>query len=259
MALSTMPVSKGNPKTRTRYFCNYGAVVGKQRCRAHAIEGHKLDALVWAKVAEVLRRSEIIQQEVERRRAGGPSLDSETLADLDARIAGDRRQIANLSRSLGLIDDEATQRQLAEDVNKLAAKVHDLEAERAAVAARVAHEREAVDGLENLLTTIERVGLEIDGFTFAERRQALLALETVAWVYPSDHRPHRVHLQLRIPLSGDLARLLGLDRAEAQPGQLSDQGSHSVHRPRPTVPAPAGDCESRSDSRCERRARPPRR
>jgi site-specific DNA recombinase len=233
MELNTMPPCKGSPRARTRYFCSYGAAVGRVRCRPHAIEGRKLDTLIWAKVAEILRRPELIEQEVARRRSGGPSLDTQTLAELDAQIARDRRQITNLSRSLGMIDDVPTQRQLAEDINKLAAVVHDREAERAVVAARVARECDEVDGLENLLATVKRFGQDVDGFTFAQRRQALLALEAVAYVYPSDHQP-RIRLRVRLPLTGDLAERLGVQGLEAQTAQLTDQGSHSVHRPTPT-------------------------
>jgi site-specific DNA recombinase len=189
-----------------------------------------LDRGVWERVEGVLRDPEIIAAEVERQRFD-PSSGAD-LAILDRRLAmleGQRRRAARAV--VALADDEASAPLLAE-LATLAAQQRELQAERAELEARQAGWQADQDRLADVVGWCERVAANLPRLTYAQKRDALTALDVKVRVWRTDHTP-RWEVTMRI---GDIVSIT--------PRQ-SDHGTR--HRRTP--------CRHRSSRRPSRRCR----
>jgi hypothetical protein len=167
------------------------------------MEAHLLDAAAWAKFSELLRTPGLIEQELDRMRAS-ETPGADVFASIDKLIAGLTAQIARKRRLFELTDDEQTQRELADEINQLAALRRKHEAERANAELHYADWQQQQDGLQGTLALCERVGQQLDAMNYDEKRQALFAFKAVVRLWRADHLPHRAELQVSLPLSGTL-------------------------------------------------------
>jgi hypothetical protein len=189
----------GRNRPRTTYRCRMALRVAGS-CRRHGMEAHKLDAAVWAAVADELQHPERIRRELEEMRASGdPS--RATLDPIERQLGEVRRKIANKRKYAEAVDDDREREEVAAEVTLLRRRERDLETEHAATLAHFADWEQVRDGLARTLDWTARVAGNLDAFTFAERRQTLLTLGAEIVLYGADRRP-RVELSLCLPLSG---------------------------------------------------------
>jgi DNA invertase Pin-like site-specific DNA recombinase len=187
---------------RTTYQCTHRHRTSAD-CSAHTIEAHLLDDAVWAKVRAVMQDRTIIEHEVaQMRETEAPGTD--VLAAIDTRIADIEAQIRRKRRLFELTDDERTQTELANEINALAVLRRQHEAERANAVTHFADWQQQRDGLEQMLSACERVGQNLDTFTYEERRAMLRTLKAEVRLYRATHMP-RAELFIRLPLSGLIA------------------------------------------------------
>lgn len=220
--LSTDPKLRPGAK-RLRYTC--GNAGKASRCSYHAIEAHLLDLAVWEAVSTVLRTPALIEQEVARMRETDP-LSADTLTVIDDRIADLTRRIASLRRAAEWATDPDTTAQLAHDIDALNIERRQYEAERVAAQVTYAKWQQTQDGLEQALDWCERVGENLGGFTFAERRALLITLQADVRLYRADHLP-RAELVIHLPVSG--AQALALSGTGGVSGEEDSQ--HHPLRP----------------------------
>jgi site-specific DNA recombinase len=202
-------------RPRITYLCRAGNRF-TAGCRHHGIETSHLDGAVWAKVGEVLRNRTLIEQEVERMRST-ETPGTDTLATIDKQRADLERRIANKRKYAELVDDEQERAEVAAEVTDLRKRLVSLETERAAAEQHYATWQLTQAGLESALEWCQRVGENLDTFTYHEKRATLLTLRTDVRLYPTDHTP-RAELTIHLPLSGaialDLSTLDGANSGE---------------------------------------------
>ena len=164
--------------------------------RHPTISARILDREVWQRVEAVLTQPRIIERELERQSAEGP--ETIDVAAVDRRLATVARRQSNLIDQLADLGG-----QVAELVR---GKLAELDAEREALAAeRVALERRqqaremARQRLQDVQAWCARVAQRLGGFTYAEKRDALLALGVQARVWRKGS-PERWVVDLGIPL-----------------------------------------------------------
>lgn len=181
-----MRASHEPQRNLTRYVC------------AHvAIGTHILDPMVWRKVETVLRKPDIIGRELERMRQDDP-----TAADLEAlerRGLDAARKRDNLSRNLALFSDPAAAEPVVREIELLQQMLAQLERERAAVLARRAGWEAAQARLDELEAWCRHVAESVGQLSYAQKRDALLALGVRVEVYPREHTPRCV-VTMGIPL-----------------------------------------------------------
>lgn len=160
------------------------------------ISARILDTAVWQRVEDVLTKPDVIARELERQCEAGP--EAVDLAAVDRRLATVARRQANL------IDQLAD---LGADVAALVrGKLGDLDAERAALLSergdlerRQQSREQARQRLRDVQAWCARVASRLDTFTYAEKRDALLALGVQVRVWRKGS-PERWAVELGIPL-----------------------------------------------------------
>jgi site-specific DNA recombinase len=148
-------------------------------CGGARIPGEALEEWAWAQVASVLRNPDLIAAELKRRKDEGP--DASLLADLETakqRLATLERRQADYLRRYSEAEDGTFPWELVER------EIKRLEAEKVGWTATIAdledrlQARELVrEQLEALHVYCERVGRNLDAFTFDDKRLALEALQ----------------------------------------------------------------------------------
>jgi site-specific DNA recombinase len=165
------------------------------RCR-HSVDAANIEAWAWGKVEEVLRHPEVIAAEIERRRDEG--VDPVLGADLETA----RRELAKCERAQAQLVRRHTEHLMADPAENAAGafpwelverEVKRLEGEKARWAAavrqieeRLATRQRALEDLEGLYATCQRIGAHLETFAFEERRLALEALDVQVRVSATD-------------------------------------------------------------------------
>jgi site-specific DNA recombinase len=143
-------------------------------CPRPTISATIIDGPVWEQVAAVLRDPSVIAREVSRhRRDGGLERDLTAITTQLARVADKQGRTA---RAITAVDDDDAAAPLLAELKSLADRKKVLEAERDALAQRIA-DRHAEDAKVTTLTEwCARVGANLDLLTYDEKRLALDAL-----------------------------------------------------------------------------------
>jgi site-specific DNA recombinase len=154
-------------------------------CQPVAIRAHLLDAAVWARVEELLNRPEAIAAELARLQADDPT--AFDLAAIDRQMQEAEKKRGNLAKRLALFDDD-----------DLGARLRELVAERALVAARRAVWEHATSRLADLERWCRDVAVTLGEMTYAQRRLALDTLGVSVKLYRKGHTP-RYEITASIP------------------------------------------------------------
>jgi site-specific DNA recombinase len=160
-----------------------------------SMDAAELDGIVWKHVTETLTDPEVIRREVKRR------------ALTDANGQGDRQRVSrliedvdqrrrNLTANLALLDPDS-----AADVRAMLSKLsderHTLEAQRRSADERHEQHKAERDRLAAIDAWCRRVGTNLSTMTYAQRRDALSALQGIVRVWKVGHQPrYEVTLQV---------------------------------------------------------------
>jgi site-specific DNA recombinase len=199
LAVKHTPARPGGRKERWRYVCCANGIGG--RCREFAIETHRLDTAVWAKVCQVLRDPDFIQREVDAMQAtDAPGTDM--LAVIDARLAAVSKRIANKHKYAEGVEDDEERAALTAEVNLLVAEKRGIEQERAKALAHYSRWHEKQQGLERAVDWCRRWGRNLDRMDYEARRGLLVTIEACVTLYDRHHTP-RATLSIVLPVSGE--------------------------------------------------------
>ncbi|ACZ39651.1 recombinase family protein [Sphaerobacter thermophilus] len=180
------------------YRCN-GREYRRGSCPMPVIAAHVLDAAVWERVEAILTRPEIVAEELARLQTDDPT--AADLAAVDRLLQQVDRQRANLTQAIGLTDDPDAVAALMAELERVAARRRQLEAEREGIL----HRREAWEAaranLADLMSWCERVAERLGELTYEQRRLALDALGISVQVYrASDPDYPRYVITAKLPL-----------------------------------------------------------
>jgi hypothetical protein len=142
----------------------------------------KLDGAVWQTVREALLDPDVITAAVRERLSQQPNPSTEHLAIIEAQIAKIKRQEVGLLRHLG--DDDLDQEMIADQLKLLKKQRNGFEAERDKLKVEQASQQAIHDFVVSLPEYCRRAAANIDTFTFAEKRQALQALQARIIIFP---------------------------------------------------------------------------
>jgi hypothetical protein len=186
-----------------QYRC-FHSIRSLDLCTHHGIMAHLLDAAVWTAIKEELTHLERIAQEVAHmQEMKDPGAD--TLAIIDTQIADVTRRIRSKRQLAEYVTDETETRELAAEIDHLAAHRRALEGERAATEHHYAQFRQQREGLERVLDAFQRVGDKLDTMPYDMRRLTLHALQATVLLYRTDRADGpRAELTIHLPLSGDI-------------------------------------------------------
>lgn len=155
-------------------------------CGRQTIGAVGLDAAVWAKVAAVLSRPEVIAAELERLDDEEPG-EVDTAA-VDRTLTGVRRQIRVLVEQMSRYDPGSeVAKAVDEKLAQLEMTAKRLEAERAAIEARQARHLSKRDRLSGAAAFCRRFAESLETMGYEERRQALYMLDVRVSVWPVGH------------------------------------------------------------------------
>lgn len=172
-------------RSGSAYRCN-GAGRGRG-CPYHSVKADVLDGAVWERVASVLVRPDIVVRELDRLRQGDPT--EPDLATLDRRLAGIERQRQRIARAIASLDDEDASAPLLAQLKALAAQKRELAEERAITdAIRAGWEADRAR-LASVSDWCGRIAEKLPTLTYAEKRDALVALGVSVSVFRADHLP----------------------------------------------------------------------
>jgi len=192
----TMHVHKNSGKPA--YRCG-GAQFRPGSCPMPVIAVHVLDEAVWERVEAILTRPEIVADELARLQADDPT--AADLAAVDRLLQQVDRQRANLTQAIGLTDDPDAVAALMAELERVAARRRQLEAEREGIL----HRREAWEAaranLADLMSWCERVAERLGELTYEQRRLALDALGISVQVFQAkDPDNPRYIITAKLPL-----------------------------------------------------------
>jgi hypothetical protein len=159
-------------------------------CARHSMRAAKLDADVWALVALILEREDLIDQRLAALKEEDPA--APHLPAVEKRLADLERRRANLRKRLGATDDDALATEYQIELKAVLGDVGAAEAQRAALLAQRAAWRAAEDQRAGIKAYAREVREELgqDGeMDFHKKRQALIRLGVEVRLFPTDHKP----------------------------------------------------------------------
>ncbi len=164
------------------------------RGNGHEVCGHQfgmsaaqLDAAVWSRVTALLTEPDTIAAEIARQRGNDPTAGN--LATIVSALAAVARQQANLTRTLALLDDADATAPLVAELNVLAARKRELEAEHAVILGQREAWAAAQGQLDELTAWCHTVATNLESLTYDERRLALRALDVRVRLWERVHEP----------------------------------------------------------------------
>ena len=180
------------------YRCSRGYKPGYGKdgeCR-HVITLSVLDGAVWAHIAQLLTRPDLIAAELERMRDNDPGAgDIEAVErSLTAVVRQQRNLIENLANVNGGAGTVITNK-----INALEAQRDQLAAERETILARSRSWQETQRRLGDVQAWCHAVAASLGELTYSEKRLALNALGVQAKVWRTDHEP-RYEIRASVPL-----------------------------------------------------------
>jgi DNA invertase Pin-like site-specific DNA recombinase len=174
------------------------------------ISARILDEAAWAAVRQVVLDPSIIAAELEKCRMDPPTTD---LAKLEKRLQAISRQQDTLARRFGLVSDEASA-PIATELERLAAQKHILQQRRDELLQQIKSWEEMQGQVNDIMAWCQIVAENLDTFTYAEKRNALVALRVEARVYRQEHDP-RFEVEMHIPLGGNEFHRVRLGASES--------------------------------------------
>jgi site-specific DNA recombinase len=182
---------------RHHYYSCATNAASPGRCPARTwINAQTIDDAVWQRVCTVLTDPDIVEREVTRLREADPT--TTDLLAIDRQIRDVDRQQRNLIDQLanlgGSVASLVTDKLAALDGNKTR-----LEEERAEILARQGAWQAAQARIADIRAWCEKVAKNIDRLTYAEKRDALIALDVRVVLHRADHTP-RYEITASLPL-----------------------------------------------------------
>lgn len=224
-------------------------------CPQFAIRSSEIDSFVWGKVADVLRAPGTIIGELHRQMEADADPSDHDLATLDREIEHCDRQLGNLAAAMAKLDGaEAALAALAAQMKTLDSHRRQHAQDRAVVVARQAQTLEGWESAERFIESVESAQHDVDGYTYDEKREALLRFGVKAKVrlvgdgnriditarvdldkLALGHRPQRVTAEWAIATEDRYGHL-----REGDEGDLVDAtGRRSGRWSRGSTPSPA--------------------
>jgi len=203
-------------------------------CEGHGntILARKLDAAVWADVAEELSHPGNIKDALKKaRKSATPGADH--LTNIDASLKKIDRDIETIHKQVMRVDNDNARERWAFEESQLWKKRSEVLAERDTIMAHTAKDKERQQTIEELLVSLDQLDPQqirerLDKYTPEEQRKTLLTCDVKVTVYRADHTP-RYHVTMR-PTPGTIIELgAPPDDGDicATPGTV---GPHSVER-----------------------------
>jgi site-specific DNA recombinase len=176
-------ISSGHNAKKIRgYRCSSdNNIIRPGSCGARKVNAARIEASVWSKIAEVIKRPDIIAQEWESRQQQGP--DSSVLSDIETakkRIAlCERKQARMIDEYTGLEsdDDESLWALVKRNVKKLDGEIAKWRKVVAEGERHIAQQGAVIGQREAILAYCEHVASHLDHMSFEEQ---VLALEMFA-------------------------------------------------------------------------------
>lgn len=193
------------PKQPTRsYYRVDRSTCVHHDCPSAAMKATALDDAVWDKVRSVIMQPEIVEAELAKLRVDDPT--ESDLIGIERTIAAVQRQRANLTRSLALLDDDDAAAPIIAELNTLASRAKELDAERVMTLERQEGWQSAQDRITNLSAWLSSVADNLNDLTYQHKRDLLTALDVRVRLFRNDHTP-RYEITASLPLdsaeSGD--------------------------------------------------------
>jgi site-specific DNA recombinase len=158
----------GRPGSPPRYYCS------TRGCVRPTISAPLLDGPVWEQVAAVLQDPAIIEREVGRHREDG-GLDRD-LAAVEKQIAAVAEKQTRTARAIAVVNDDDAAAPLLAELPKLAERKKALHGERDELARKIADRQSERVRVRSLTSWCEHVSANLATLSYAERRDALVAL-----------------------------------------------------------------------------------
>jgi hypothetical protein len=160
------------------------------------IKAEVIDSAVWERVRGVLTDPEVIEREIDRMRKSDPT--STDLAAVERSIRGVERQQRNLVDQLANLSGSVATL-VTDKLATLDAQRTRLEGERAEILARQTAWQAAQGRIADVRAWCERVARNFDRLSYAEKRDALTALDVRVVLHKADHSP-RWEITASLPL-----------------------------------------------------------
>lgn len=173
---------------------------GKPRPTFPAAE---LDELVWQAVHAAMERDDVLERGLELALSEQPA--ERELEGIERAVAQLKRQQANLAKAIAHATDETALGALMAELERVAQRLRELEAERATIAKQVQDWARRRDQYQELARWRQQVAQRLDEMDYRERRWLLDLLGLVVRIYPQDDPQHdRVEITLGLPLGADI-------------------------------------------------------
>jgi hypothetical protein len=167
------------------------------------IAAAELDRLVWQAVHAVMERDDVLQHGLELVMSEQPA--ERELAGIERVLNQLKRQQGNLAKAIAMASDDTALAPLMAEMERVAQRLRELEAERAALARQAEVWARMRDQYQELARWRRQVAQRLDAMDYRERRWLLDLLGLVARVYPEDDPEHdRVEITLGLPLGVDI-------------------------------------------------------
>ncbi len=180
---------KHTPNGIPEYRCRR-ADESLESCIQPSIRAHVVDTAVWSIVTAIVQDPRVIQQQLERTRANDPTADD--LAVIDRGIAEVQRQQAKLTQAIALLEDGGAMRPLVERLETAAARMRQLEDERAQLLRRRASWADTQASYAGIETWCHRVAQNLDALSFKDKQMLLDVLGLTVTIFGKDHDPRYV-------------------------------------------------------------------
>ena len=178
---------RGDGRDGPHYRCS-PTNADRYGCPAFTVSARVLDEAAWSRVAAVLTRPAIVAAAVEQQRAAPDPVPAE-LVSTERRLAKVERRLRNLRDRLADEEDSDVAALVQADMRALVAERRELHVEWEALSARAVAATADRDRLADLAEWCARVAGNLPTLTYAERRDAMLALGVSVKVWRSDHAP----------------------------------------------------------------------
>jgi hypothetical protein len=179
---------------RRGYYCTGASVRGK--CVMKPSIRQPIDDIVWSRVRSILTQPDVIARELERLRGSDPTADDlaaveRSLAEIDRQERNLVDQLANLGGAVAAL--------IADKLRAYEQQRERLAAERAEILGRRSAWLIAQERIVDVRAWCEKVAKNIDRLTYAEKRDALVALDVRVKLWRADQQP-RYEITASIPL-----------------------------------------------------------
>jgi len=168
----TARMSVRRRRGKIAYRCQTAYHTAGSKCRGWSVEAGKLDAFVWKRVMGWIADPGVMLHEARRSR---PEIEAGVAVDLsqfDGRLADSESERAGISRLLGRMDDFAAESAMAR-LSELGRGRAALLAERDEAVRRLEAVKAAGKAVEDVWAEIKRYALDIDDWTYMQRRELL--------------------------------------------------------------------------------------